>query len=275
MDRSVDRTTGRHLGIELKSRAHGVRAGAGLIQQAQRDNPECYAVVMAAIVQPGSSALSAISLVWDQFFPGQPARLIPVVPTARFDFVVSTCRDGLPYDPFPDVATGWMTAYLDYLGARRILVSPATEDAQTSDRTLQCRFSLSSGRRRVAVKRALQWLSHHADLLTRDSAPPPGACAYNGSPRREIETQTRPIVSPNNVVLGCHDLTTRELEIVDLISHGLGNAAIAGQLEIAESTVKKHINRIFHKTGCQSRYELIVCRPESITLHPPSNGLQQ
>lgn len=43
------------------------------------------------------------------------------------------------------------------------------------------------------------------------------------------------------------ELTEREREVLALIAEGLNNAAIAGQLVIAEKSVQKHINTIFSK----------------------------
>ena len=48
-------------------------------------------------------------------------------------------------------------------------------------------------------------------------------------------------------------LTEREREILQLIAGGLSNQAIANQLVIAASTVKKHINNIYGKLDVQSQ----------------------
>ncbi|WP_283136490.1 response regulator transcription factor [Rhizohabitans arisaemae] len=48
-------------------------------------------------------------------------------------------------------------------------------------------------------------------------------------------------------------LTPREIEILQLLAHGLNNAQIATSLFIGESTVKTHINHAFAKIGVQSR----------------------
>ncbi|NJN15724.1 MAG: tetratricopeptide repeat protein [Oscillochloris sp.] len=53
-------------------------------------------------------------------------------------------------------------------------------------------------------------------------------------------------------------LTIRELEVLRLIAAGLDNAAIAAQLVVAPSTVKKHINRIFAKLDAASRTQALV-----------------
>jgi two-component system nitrate/nitrite response regulator NarP len=53
-------------------------------------------------------------------------------------------------------------------------------------------------------------------------------------------------------------LTAREIEIVGLVRRGLSNRAIAGELGIAEGTVKIHLHSIFTKSGIQRRLMLIT-----------------
>ena len=52
---------------------------------------------------------------------------------------------------------------------------------------------------------------------------------------------------PGNQGLG--RLTPRELEILELISAGLSNTAIADRLSVMERTIESHIARIFTKLG--------------------------
>lgn len=55
-----------------------------------------------------------------------------------------------------------------------------------------------------------------------------------------------------------HDLTDREAEVMDHIARGLSNAEIAGELFLAEKTVKNHINSIYTKLAVTSRAQAIV-----------------
>jgi DNA-binding NarL/FixJ family response regulator len=48
---------------------------------------------------------------------------------------------------------------------------------------------------------------------------------------------------------GLERLTPRELEILELISTGMSNTAIADRLSVMERTVESHIARIFAKLG--------------------------
>lgn len=56
---------------------------------------------------------------------------------------------------------------------------------------------------------------------------------------------------------GQRPLTERELEILDLMRQGFKNREIALELEIAESTVHKHIQNIFDKLKARNRAEAI------------------
>lgn len=53
-------------------------------------------------------------------------------------------------------------------------------------------------------------------------------------------------------------LTTREVEIFQLVARGLRNREIAGLLFITEGTLKVHLHRIFDKLGFRSRSDLVA-----------------
>ncbi len=54
-----------------------------------------------------------------------------------------------------------------------------------------------------------------------------------------------------------HEITRREKEIIHEICSGLSNQQIADRLFISLQTVKDHTHRIYDKTGCSSRVQLI------------------
>ena len=54
------------------------------------------------------------------------------------------------------------------------------------------------------------------------------------------------------------DLTPRELEILELIAHGLNNQAIAISLGITGKTVSNHISNIFNKLQVVDRAQAII-----------------
>lgn len=55
------------------------------------------------------------------------------------------------------------------------------------------------------------------------------------------------------------ELTTRELEVLDLIVQGATNRDIGERLVIAEDTVKSHVKQILRKLGVANRAQAIAC----------------
>ncbi len=53
------------------------------------------------------------------------------------------------------------------------------------------------------------------------------------------------------------ELTTREVEVLKLITAGLSNTEIAAALVLSAATVKTHINHIFQKTGARDRAQVV------------------
>jgi DNA-binding NarL/FixJ family response regulator len=58
--------------------------------------------------------------------------------------------------------------------------------------------------------------------------------------------------------LGEDDLTTRELEVLQLIRDGFRNKQIADQLAIAETTVNFHIKNLVEKLGANDRTHAVT-----------------
>lgn len=54
------------------------------------------------------------------------------------------------------------------------------------------------------------------------------------------------------------NLTSRELQVIQMISEGLSNKMIAHKLSITESTVKVHVKHILNKTGLRTRVDAAV-----------------
>ncbi|MEQ9637495.1 MAG: LuxR C-terminal-related transcriptional regulator [Devosia marina] len=69
--------------------------------------------------------------------------------------------------------------------------------------------------------------------------------------RRNMEhfQRTGPVESEGD------SLNRRELEVLKLLAKGLRNADVAMALELAESTIAKHIKSIYRKLGISSRAE--------------------
>ena len=67
------------------------------------------------------------------------------------------------------------------------------------------------------------------------------------------------------------NLTPREIEVLALIGEGLSNREIGERLVLSQATVKTHVNRIFAKTGAQSRAQAVRYAISS-GLARPGNG---
>lgn len=64
------------------------------------------------------------------------------------------------------------------------------------------------------------------------------------------------------------DLTDREHEVLLLVSKGLSNAEVAGQLFLSETTVKTHVSRILMKLDLRDRVQAVVFAYESGLVEP-------
>lgn len=82
---------------------------------------------------------------------------------------------------------------------------------------------------------------------------------------RDLAAQTAP---PPRKTFG---LTSRELEVVTLITEGSTNKHIAESFGISEETVKRHLTNIFNKLGVGNRLELALFALNH-NLLPPADG---
>ncbi|MEV5679525.1 response regulator transcription factor [Streptomyces sp. NPDC052179] len=79
-------------------------------------------------------------------------------------------------------------------------------------------------------------------------------------------SQLQPVVGQSSMTRGPgaalnrqhHGLSSREVEVMELIASGMSNQQIAATCFISEKTVKNHINRIFTKLHSGSRSEAIA-----------------
>ena len=74
----------------------------------------------------------------------------------------------------------------------------------------------------------------------------------------------RGAVSPPGIV---DPLTSRELEVLEMLAAGRSNQAIAGELVVTLNTVKKHVSHVLGKLGAANRTEA-VARARGLRLLP-------
>ncbi|MFD5201414.1 response regulator [Streptomyces sp. NPDC058375] len=98
-------------------------------------------------------------------------------------------------------------------------------------------------------------------LATAPAQPPPRTAEPS-----ESLSQLQPVVGQSSVSGGPvstpnrrqYGLSSREVEVMDLIASGMSNQQIAATCFISEKTVKNHINRIFTKLHSTTRSEAIA-----------------
>jgi DNA-binding NarL/FixJ family response regulator len=66
-------------------------------------------------------------------------------------------------------------------------------------------------------------------------------------------------------------LTTREQQVLHLLSDGLSNSELAAVLKLSEHTIKNHLFRIYDKLGVSNRMEAVLYALTPRNLHPVQN----
>jgi DNA-binding NarL/FixJ family response regulator len=74
-----------------------------------------------------------------------------------------------------------------------------------------------------------------------------------------IDTTTRGLIAQESrIPLGKELLSSREFDVLQLMSRGLTNKVIARNLHIAPETVKSHAKKIFGKLQARTRTEAVA-----------------
>lgn len=81
-----------------------------------------------------------------------------------------------------------------------------------------------------------------------------GLAVVDASLAPAILPETKPAPMPPDV----DALTSRETQVLDLLTLGMSNKQIAAQLDISNHTAKFHVNSILQKLGAATRTEAVV-----------------
>ncbi|PQJ34851.1 hypothetical protein BSZ35_09770 [Salinibacter sp. 10B] len=113
-------------------------------------------------------------------------------------------------------------------------------------------LALSSYEEQEYVQGLLQ--NGASGYLTKEHAPELILEAVRAVARGEV----RWFVQPDPSSPRSSDLTRRETEILRLMAQGHSNAGIADELNLAESTIRKHATQLYRKIGAESGREAIA-----------------
>jgi len=147
----------------------------------------------------------------------------------------------------------------------------------TADQLVQAVRDTRNGRANFTATAADALLAHmrHGTAPPRPPLPDGLGAALTTAPVHapprqpepsESLSQLQPLVGQSSVTGGTvsspnrqqYGLSSREVEVMELIASGMSNQQIAATCFISEKTVKNHINRIFTKLHSASRSEAIA-----------------
>ena len=251
----------RPLRIALVDDQDLVRTGFRMILDAQRD---------MCVVGQASDGVGALSMVRTT----RPDVVLMDIRMPALDGIAAT-RAVLEADPGIKVIVLTTFDLDDYLvaamraGASGFLLKDTTAP------------ELIAGIRAVARGDSVVAPSATRRLLERWFAPPASADSPGAGAARPIDSPglgARPADPPEHSARAADPpehsaragragllavLSDREKEILTLVGRAMNNREIAGDLFLAESTIKSHINRMLRKLNLRDRAQLIVLAYES------------
>jgi two-component system, NarL family, nitrate/nitrite response regulator NarL len=122
---------------------------------------------------------------------------------------------------------------------------------------------------RVVDHGAAGYLGKHEPLSVIVEAVRGVGLGEEGWLSRRIATLLMHRERPEHATSSTAQFTEREKEVLQLLAHGQSNSEIGNQLFIAESTVKKHVNGLYEKTGVHSRAAIVAWAWENGLVEDP------
>jgi DNA-binding NarL/FixJ family response regulator len=95
-----------------------------------------------------------------------------------------------------------------------------------------------------------------------------GGSLFAPSVTRRLIERLAPRASAHPSAQALHELTPRELEVLQLVARGLSNAEIAAELVVSEHTTKTHVARVLQKLGLRNRVQAVILAYESQLVRP-------
>ncbi len=169
-------------------------------------------------------------------------------------------------EPAPELSAATLRAVLDQLtlaifvfrGARLVYSNPSASrllnrlrQKYNIELLVMIRDHLAQARDRAQQADAALTLTGHDNE--------PFAARIMALPGRhgDVAVSIREIGTDMSALSDRYRLSQRETQVAELVLRGYRNSQIAGALGITPATTKKHLSRIFHKVGVDSRALLV------------------
>jgi LuxR family maltose regulon positive regulatory protein len=219
-----------------------------------------------------ADSLPVESIPWPTVF-GEPDPVVPLIQVrvaqGAFDNALSVVAARISAGVASKQHAALVPLYVLQAG---ILNELGWRDEAIESLRAALKFGMSGRFRRSFFSRAIDLVPFYLDVklslapderaylegLIADRFPPTGAVEINAA----VATGVPDAPAPKNDVL-----SPREREILVLIKDGLSSRDIADQLFIGESTIKKHLTRIFFKLNVANRTAAVV-RAQALDLLP-------